>query len=61
MEKKTQTKLMDITELAERLQVSEQTARRLIASGKIAYIRFGKLLKISEAQLAEFLEANTQR
>jgi excisionase family DNA binding protein len=52
------TKLFTIEEVAETLNVSSRTVRRLIESGALPVHRFGRLVRISGADLAAFLAAN---
>ena len=46
-----------VDEIAERLQVSDQTVRRWVKSGKLAAFKPGKELRIRPRDLKEFLDA----
>jgi excisionase family DNA binding protein len=48
-------RLTPIAEVAERLNVCERTVRRWIAAGLLPVHRFGRTVRISEADLAAFL------
>jgi excisionase family DNA binding protein len=52
------TRLRTIDEAAGLLNVSPRTVRRLIESGALAVHRFGRLVRIADADLAVFLAAN---
>ena len=52
--------LLNISETAKRLKVSETTIRRLIANGKIKSFRVGDLIRIREVDLVEFVEQQLQ-
>ena len=52
------SKLHTIEEVAETLNASSRTVRRLIESGDLPVHRFGRLVRISGADLAAFLAAN---
>ena len=47
-----------IPEVAERLNVCERTVRRWIESGALRAHRFGRLVRISQTDLAAFLAAH---
>lgn len=47
--------LLKIPQVAERLQVSERTVHRLIASGELAATRIGRSVRISEQALKALL------
>ena len=49
------TTFFTIAEVAERLNVCERTVRRWIAFGLLPVHRFGRTVRISEADLAAFL------
>ena len=51
----TAVRLRTVTETAESLHVSEKTVRRLIASGALAAHRVGRTVRISDADLAGYL------
>jgi excisionase family DNA binding protein len=48
-------KLYSISETAEYLKISESTARRLIATGKLPNVRVGRAHRITEDALLEFI------
>ncbi len=50
-------RLLTLRELAEALQVSETTVRRLVARRRIPCIRLGRVLRFSPADLLRFTEA----
>jgi excisionase family DNA binding protein len=52
------TKLLTIDEVAEVLNVSPRTVRRLIDEGALPVHRLGRLVRISDDDLAAFLAAN---
>jgi excisionase family DNA binding protein len=52
------TRLRTIDETAELLSVSSRTVRRLVASGALQVHRFGRLVRIAEADIAVLLAAN---
>ena len=52
------TKLRTIEESAELLNVSPRTVRRLIASGALQVHRFGRLVRVADADIAVLLAAS---
>jgi excisionase family DNA binding protein len=50
-------KLHTIPETAEILQISTRTVQRLIASGKLRAHRLGRLVRITDADIAALLDA----
>lgn len=50
--------LMTVEEVAECLKLSPRTIRRRIAEGSLDVIRFGRSIRITEADLAEFIRAH---
>jgi excisionase family DNA binding protein len=48
--------LFTIEDVAERLKVSVKTVRRMIARGELDICRFGRLIRVSETDLAAFIE-----
>jgi excisionase family DNA binding protein len=52
------TKLLTIDEVAEVLNVSPRTVRRLTETGGLRVHRLGRLVRISDDDLALFLAAN---
>lgn len=53
--------LLSAKEVAQRLNLSLRTVRRLIASGALATIRIGSSVRISEADLQAFVAASARR
>ncbi len=51
-------KLHTIPETAEMLQTSERTVQRLIASGKLRARYIGRLVRISDADIAALLDSS---
>ena len=51
--------LFDLHELARRLSVSPNTARKLVTSGKCRSIKVGSTYRISETDYAEFCHGAT--
>lgn len=47
-----------IQEVAERLNVSPKSVRRWISQGTLKVHRFNKLVRISDTDLAEFIESS---
>jgi excisionase family DNA binding protein len=47
--------LHDVKTIARRLNVSIKTVRRLIKQGELGCYRVGRLLRVSERQLQEYL------
>jgi len=48
--------MLTVSEVAERLNVSERTVRRLIAEGKIRVYQIRRSIRISEADLLDYLK-----
>ena len=46
----------DVDAVAQRLGVSSKTVRRLISRGELPVHRFGKLLRISDDDITEYLQ-----
>lgn len=53
--------LLRIREAAHRLAVSLSTIRREIRSGRLRAVRIGRVLRISEAELASYVAARPKR
>ena len=49
------SQFLDIPAVAARLDISSKTVRRMIERGDLPVYRIGKLLRISEADLANYL------
>jgi excisionase family DNA binding protein len=56
-EAKAHGRLLTVEDTAERLSTSVRFVRRLIAERRIEFVRVGRHVRISEAALAEFIEA----
>jgi excisionase family DNA binding protein len=56
-EARTAPVLMDVEEAAKRLGTKPRFIRRLIAERRIEYHKVGRHVRISEAALADFIEA----
>jgi excisionase family DNA binding protein len=54
------TKLRTIDETADRLSVSPRTVRRLIDSGALRAHHIGRLVRISDNEIATFLRSDWQ-
>ena len=54
------TKLYDIQEIAKTLNIHPQTVRRWIHSGKLPARKLGKAYYISEQELNDFTQINTE-
>ncbi|MBI4859634.1 MAG: helix-turn-helix domain-containing protein [Candidatus Riflebacteria bacterium] len=52
------SRLLTLPQVAERLQLSESTVRRLVASGQLAAVRLGRSLRFEESALAEMVQAS---
>jgi excisionase family DNA binding protein len=48
-------KLLDVVEVATLLDVSEKTIRRWISAGRLPMHRIGRLVRVSDADLAAFI------
>lgn len=49
------SKFLTVKEVAERLEVSDRTVRNWISKGILSAHRFGKLIKISESDITDFI------
>lgn len=52
----TQSRLIGVAELVDRLGVSGTTVRKHIASGRLPAFRLGKKYKVSETDLSAYLD-----
>lgn len=52
---------LSVMQVARRLNVSERTARKVIASGDLRAHRVGRQLRVFEADLQAYLARNTNR
>ena len=57
----TNKQLLTPEQVAERLQVTLRTVQRWIAEGELPSYKLGKTRRISEEQLAEFLQYREER
>lgn len=48
--------LLAVPDVAERLKVSERTAKRLIHSGQLAHIKIGRLVRVQIDDLETFID-----
>ena len=60
-EPRLSTQLYSINTVAERLEVSQDTVRRLIARGDLVAIRIGASVRVSAAELEAFIEGQRGR
>jgi len=56
-----QTKMLSPSEVAGRLNASKSTVYQWIRTNRLPHYKAGKLVRISEEQLAAFLEAESKR
>jgi excisionase family DNA binding protein len=52
-------RLLNVAEAAERLGTGERFVRRLISERRIAFVKVGRHVRLSEAVLEAYIEANT--
>ncbi|WP_391558938.1 helix-turn-helix domain-containing protein [Robertmurraya sp.] len=52
-------KIFTPAQVADRLQVAEKTVYRWLDSGKLKGVKLGRLWRIREEKLEEFLQKNT--
>ncbi|WP_329176386.1 excisionase family DNA-binding protein [Streptomyces sp. NBC_01477] len=52
-------RLLNVAEAAERLGTGERFVRRLISERRIAFVKVGRHVRLSEAVLEAYVEANT--
>lgn len=43
-----------IKEFAERLNISEKQARRIVESGEVGHLRIGRLIRITDSQIIAY-------
>jgi excisionase family DNA binding protein len=56
---KSDVALLRVDQVAGLIMVSNKTVRRWIAANELAVVRFGRTVRISEAELARFIAART--
>ena len=54
-------KLLDITEVSERLSIKKSTLRAWIFAGKLPVVRLGRLVRIRESALADWVKSQERR
>lgn len=54
-------KLMTPAQVAERLQVTERTIYKYLSEGSLDAVKLGRVWRITEEQLQEFLDRHTQK
>jgi excisionase family DNA binding protein len=54
-------KLLDIREISQRLSIKESTLRSWIFAGKLPVIRLGRLVRIKESALADWVKSQEGR
>jgi len=52
--------LLTIQQVASYLSVSPRTVRRLLARGSLPFVRFGRLVRFREQDLARWVEARKE-
>lgn len=52
--------LLTLQQVADRLQVSISTVRRLVDAGELRTVRIGRNLRVRPEDLAAYIEANTE-
>lgn len=55
----TPTKLYKVPELSEAWGVSERSIRRAIADGRLQCVRIGRSVRVSDAQMKNFIEGQS--
>lgn len=53
-------KLMTPAQVAERLQVTERTIYKYLSEGSLEAVKLGRVWRITEEQLREFLDRHTK-
>jgi excisionase family DNA binding protein len=54
------SRLLTLAQVADFLQVSQKTVRRLVARRRLPCVRFGRVLRFSPADLLRFVEARKE-
>lgn len=52
------SRLLSVPEIAERLNVTEHWVRRAVFERRFPVVRVGRLVRVSDVDLEEFIEAN---
>lgn len=52
----SQDQLLTLQQVADRLQVSMSTVRRLVAAGKLKAVRIGRNLRVRPEDLSKYIE-----
>lgn len=53
--------LLTSADVAERLKISQQWAAKLMTSGEIGVTRIGRMVRVTEEALAEYVARNTAK
>ena len=61
MDTQNTIKLLRLTEVAERLDVSMPTVRRLVKGGKIKSVRVGRVLRVRPLDLESYLQGSENK
>jgi len=56
----SQDQLLTLQQVADRLQVSISTVRRLVDAGELRAVRIGRNLRVRPEDLAAYIEANVE-
>jgi excisionase family DNA binding protein len=59
-QEQSRTKLFSIATVAERLEISQDTVRRLISRGDLTAIRIGTMVRIAAADIESFVNRQRQ-
>jgi len=51
--------MLQVDEVAHLIKVSNKTVRRWIAANELAVVRFGRSVRVSQAELTRFVAART--
>lgn len=51
--------LLTLEQVADELAVSTATVRRIVSSGKLSYVRIGKLMRFSREELCRYIKEAT--
>lgn len=53
--------LLTVDEVCERLRLTESTVRKFVKRGDLAYFKLGRFVRVSEEDLADFMERRYHR